>query len=281
VNDIELPDPPPDCKLVLERQPGFLKIHCLTLKAENSRLTLGIVVAVLCTAPLLLAAVVEGPGLLCPALLLAGGGLLAALLVGDEWRHPTTVLLTADRLAISTAGWGWTDRAVWQRSEHLHILADDGLVVSAAGRVTRVYRGLRKQDLRWLAEVIVQVLDLPGCSESRDDELPVHYNHGAHEACMYGFLHAEPGCLRLRYFLLDQPDYVFRFKGPIPGLELVGRNLTSLPLERHDVMGSFDETGGAIMQVMVSWWQVPLTIWCNDKEALLSALARFWGAAKE
>jgi hypothetical protein len=281
MNDIELPDPPPDCKLVLERQPGFLKIHCLTLKAENSRLTLGIGVAVLCTAPLLLAAVVEGPGLLCPALLLAGGGLLAALLVGDEWRQPTTVLLTADRLAISTTGWGWSDRAVWQRSEDLHILAGATLVVSAANRTTRTYRGLRKQDLRWLAEVIVQVLELSGCTKRGDGELPIRYNHGAHESWMDGFLYAEPGCLELRYFLLDQPDYVFRFKGPIPSLELVGRNLTSLPLERHDVMCSGDEAGGATMQLMVSWWQVPLTVWCDDKDALHSALARFWGAAEE
>jgi hypothetical protein len=88
--------------------------------------------------------------------------------------------------------------------------------------------------------------------------------------------------MRIRYFLLETPDYQFHPKGLFPLIDRLESDFTSAyPLANEDMMCTLDDAGNARMQIMVSWWQVPLTVWCDDKEGLHAALARFWGNREE
>jgi hypothetical protein len=207
------------------------------------------------------------------------------------------ITLHVSRAAI----FGWRQWS-WPRSTIDTILPADGLVVVSKTSRYSFLAWKARHELRWLAEQLCTLLAIDNERSAISGEIPVDYciswdktikkalednTSLPPKTAIQGFLRARPGEMRLRYYSLTTPDFLL-FEGERTGFRVwfhliwsVVRRPYAFRIALEDSMCQINDDGIACLRIHKIWPPLVLTIWSEDKVALQSALARFWGSSEE
>jgi hypothetical protein len=228
-------------------------------------------------------------GLPAPALLLVFfpmvcgiGGLASTLWAGCP--H-TELTLAGNRLVVEVS---WTLRPrrwEWGLHQVTAVRVAKGVRIDSADGSVTILADRQQATLTWVTWVLNRALAAAPAEPSGEvlpqpGELEVTFATRPGLPPARGFLRCGPGEWTLRYDFLKTPQYEF-FAAPGWSPAAVWRawRTGACPLAPTDVSCRVEADGTAAVQVeRSSWPRVALVVWCDDKEALVTALARFWGA---
>lgn len=202
----------------------------------------------------------------------------------NAWYRRIVLTVTGDRLELRIVNLLFSSSSRWDRGALRWITAWQGFRVVADDRNLVLHITDRTGRLDWVAEYLRERLRLPRQLEAQPDEIELYFTVERNQAPDRGFLLAQPGRLALRFDFIGM--YVFellRHGGParyaFPACLEGGRFV----LRPEDVRCTIDAEGLANLEIhrgagRREFW---LIAWCADKDALESALGRFWGAAHD
>ena len=288
VRGLPLPSP---SQVVLRQEGGQTRLICLSRWRHYARTLLPGQVALLVLVAALVgtASYAGAGGLPPPALLLLVmplvcgiGGLASYLWAGCP--H-TELTLAGNRLVVEVS---WTLRPrrwEWGLHQITAVRVVKGVRIDSADRSVTVLADREQAALTWVTWVLNRALisdpgEPPGEVLPQRGELEVTFASRPGLPPARGFLRSGPGELAVRHDFLKAPQYEF-FAAAAWTPAVVWRAWRSgaYPLAPVDVSCRVEADGTAAVQVeRSSWPRVALVVWCDDKEALVTALARFWGA---
>jgi hypothetical protein len=229
-------------------------------------------------------------GLPSPALLLVLvplvcgiGGLTSTLWAGCP--H-TELTLAGNRLVVEVS---WTLRPrrwEWGLHQVTAVRVVKGVRIASADRSVTVLADRERATLTWVTWILNRALaaapvESPGEVLPQPGELEVTFASRPGPPPARGFLRCGPGELAVRHDFLKTPQYEFFAAAAwTPAVVWRAWRHGAYPLAPADVSCRV-EAGGTAAAVQVersAWPRVALVVWCDDKEALVAALARFWGA---
>jgi hypothetical protein len=216
--------------------------------------------------------------------------IIVYLPINDMVRR-TTLKLDDACLSVAASGVFLTARREWPRSQIRAIRPGWGLRIVGTPSLT-VLRHRPRDEIRWLAECLCGLLHIDNTLPRSPGEVEVSYTANPLELPVRGFLSAEAGKLRLRYYAVARADFTFYNSKDASALAWLhvaanyGPRTTVAFLATEDVMCHFDEDGTACLRIkntrpLPTWPTLLVTVWCADKDALHAALARFWGATDD
>jgi hypothetical protein len=141
------------------------------------------------------------------------------------------------------------------------------------------------QEVDWIAPLLQRAVAandgaVPAEIPARPGEVEAALTSQAEQPATRGYFRAGPGALAVRFSFLEAPLHEF-FAAPTWNLSVWWRSRLgqAVPLGTADISCRVDEDGTAFLEIAgTSRPKVSLFLWCDDKEALQTALARFWGA---
>ncbi len=222
-----------------------------------------------------------------------GLGFLFLLLHILGCRSRVRLVVADHRLPVEITGpleskrWEWALCGI-TRIENLNapgFAAETGLRVTSGERVVTLLSDCKAADLAYVAELLqcaifVNDRRTPPDVPAMDGEISVTFARRSNEPLAPGFLRCERGSLTLRYAFPHAPEWRF-----IAAHEWTAAMLWRVVndgvyrLTPDDVNCRDDGEGWGEMRIArFEWPAVKVSFWCDDKEALHDALARFWGA---
>jgi hypothetical protein len=224
--------------------------------------------------------------------LVIGSPLLFAGLGGLAWffatgRPLTRLTLAGNRLTIAVSRTLRPEYHEWGLNQIVLIRVYRGLSVVTADHTARVLSEREPGEVNWIATLLQQAVVanqgvVPALVPKRPGELAVSFSRRPQLLPLAGFLRVRPGELAVRYGFLETPLYEF-FAAPAWTAAVLWRSCVgrAYPLSAEDITCRIDDEGTACLQIGRSAWpQISLSVWCEDREALESALAQFWGAGE-
>jgi hypothetical protein len=220
------------------------------------------------------------------ALLLPCPLLFAAALFLTWWwatgRTHTELTVEGGRLLVAVTA---TLRP-WRWESGLHevtlLAIFPGLRIVSTDQALTLWVGDSEAELRWVAAVLQRALGdnagrPPAEVGPRPGELEVLFTARADQPPVRGFVRVARGELALRPDFLTTPRFTF-FAAPAwtPAVLWRAWRHREHPLAPPDLACRVDQDGTACVRIV---GPATLYLWCDHKDALEEALARFWGAA--
>lgn len=197
-------------------------------------------------------------------------------------RERAVVIARTETLTIFRVGYLLRRRWEWHRSQIRGITDWHGLRVVTDQRAATFFPRQRRNELFWLKDMLVRIMELPATPPPVAEELSVEILGPRPLAPGRGYLLVSPGSLILRYEWCEQPNFEFFNLAYFSLKHLCRMCLWGIrPLSHADIICKIDEYNSALVQVNSAYPAALVQFRCADKEALESALARFWGGADE
>jgi len=210
----------------------------------------------------------------CSALFLA-----LALAGCDARQRQAQIDVAPHRLRIAIVGFFRPRCWTWERQHLQWIACWQGLYVTTGKERIHLFPKENHAELAWLAETLQQALSLQRVLQSRPGEIEIAWTSREYSPPNRGFLLAQPLRLAIRHDFLGTQSFEFFPAGAYYFFTaaLMAR-ANRYALTPDDIQCKLDDNGGACMRIAPSSWPgACVHIWCADSEALVAALARFWG----
>lgn len=166
---------------------------------------------------------------------------------------------------------------------------EGGLCILQPGLLETFFQGRDVEELRWLASLLRDALEVPADPPRLEGEIAVGYRLPAWPRERRGFVHVLPGEIRLRPRFVLALGLVIRPAGAVrenwTGVLLDSLGAGSLAVQPEDVRWGIAEGGDQVLRIWLHEQEagepVPLEIITEEVEPLRRGLVRFWEGTKE